>query len=145
MRNVMIAGSVFLLLAFVIIFYSEFRTLNFVDSFLSNPDELAEKVHRVTIWGEGADGSVETLATFNLGDEKFDEALAAISEWEVKRVLFKDMDSTQKMYKLDIGIHANPINPYNLNISSDGMMNIHGKEYELVSGRSIEEIIDIMK
>ncbi|MDN4494400.1 hypothetical protein [Ureibacillus aquaedulcis] len=144
MKKLLLAGAGILLLAGGIIFYSEFRTVNFVDAFLTNPDELADKVHRVTIWGEGDHESFEALAIFNQSDEDFDEILAALSEWEVKRTLFQDIDYTN-MYKMDIANNAQPINPVVLKITPDGMMNIHGKEYKLISGSSMEELIDIAK
>ena len=145
MKKVILSLAGFLLLLGALIFYSEFRTVNFVNAFLSNPEELADKVHRVTIRGELAAGSFETLAIFNPSDENFDDVLAALSEWEVKRALFKKIDSTEIQYVMDIANNAKPIDPFDILISSDGMLNIHGNEYKLVSGPSIEELIDIAK
>ncbi|MFC7686395.1 hypothetical protein [Ureibacillus sp. GCM10028918] len=145
MKKVLLAVAGILVMAGAIIFYSEFRTVNFVDAFLANPEELADKVHGVTIWGEGDDDvSFEALATFNPTNENYDEILAALSEWEVKRTLFQEIDYTN-LYKLDIANNAQPMNPFDIKVTSDGMMNIHGKEYKLVSGSSIEELIDMAK
>ncbi|WP_404427411.1 hypothetical protein LG296_02720 [Ureibacillus chungkukjangi] len=145
MKKVILSLVAFLLLLGALIFYSEFRTVNFVHAFLSDPEELADKVNGVTIWGEGGNGTVQTLATFNSSEEKYEEVIAALNEWEVKRTLFSKQDSSQDMYRINLSNIEKPINPYDILITSDGLLNIHGREYKLVDGPSIEDLIDIAK
>lgn len=145
MKKVILSLAGFLLLIGALVFYSEFRTVNFVHAFLSNPEELADKVQRITIWGEGDSGSNQSLVILNKENENFDEVLAAISEWEVKRTLFNDIDLTKKTYSVDFTPPSNPLDGLSVLITPDEMLIIHSKEYKLVSGPSIEELIDIAK
>ncbi|MCM3388260.1 hypothetical protein M3649_08950 [Ureibacillus chungkukjangi] len=145
MKKVILSLVAFWILLGALIFYSEFRMVNFVHAFLSDPEELSDKVKGVTIWGEGENGTVQTLAILNPSEEKYEEVLAALNEWEVKRTLFSKQDSSQSMYRLYFSNKEKPINPYDILITSDGILNIHGREYKLVSGSSIEELIYIAR
>lgn len=140
MKKLVLSIPRFLLLLAIIICYSEFKTKNFVDAFIASPDQLEEVVDGITIWEDG-----ESVAIIKPEDEQYDEVLDTLREWEVKRALFKDMDVNNKLYQLDIYNDAKPMDAFNLLITKDGMINIHGQEYELVSGGSIEELIEVAK
>lgn len=140
MRKLILSLFGILLLLGGLISYSEFKTKNFVNGFITSTDNFAEVVHGITIWEEGAN-----IAILKPNDDKYGEVLASLRKWEVKRVLFKDMDYNQKMYQLDFVNDAKPLDPYNIIINAYGVMNIHGQEYELVNGSSIEELIEMAK
>ncbi|HWK23589.1 MAG TPA: hypothetical protein VNS08_11220 [Ureibacillus sp.] len=133
------------LLGAVTVFYQEFKTRNFVEYFIASSNNLEDVVHGITIWEETDENSSSSIAILRPGDEKYEEVLSALSSWEVRRALFKEMDLTKKLYKLDIVNDNRPMDPFDILITTDGMLNIHGEEYELVSGSSIEEITDLAK
>lgn len=128
----------------LILGFSEYRTKNFVDTFISNPDEFADMVDSIVIWGE-SDTSTVSEVIVNQGDEKFQEIQSAFSEWEVKRTVFKDLDLNSQTYGINFKSEENPMKSIHILINEDGMMNVNGYEYELVSGITIEELIDRVK
>lgn len=121
--------------------YSEYRTKNFVDTFISNPDEFAEMVDSIVIWGE-SDTSTVSEVIANEGDEKFQEIQSAFSEWEVERTVFKELDLTSQTYGVNFKSEENPMKSIHILINEDGMINVNGYEYQLVSGITIEELIN---
>ncbi|MBD8027498.1 hypothetical protein H9636_12625 [Ureibacillus sp. Re31] len=121
--------------------FSEYRTKNFVDTFISNPDEFVEMVDSIVIWGESDTSTVSEVIT-NEGDELFQEIQSAFSEWEVKRTVFKELDLTSQTYGVNFKSEENPMKSIHILIDKDGMINVNGYEYELVSGITIEELID---
>lgn len=125
----------------LILGFSEYRTKNFVDTFISNPDEFAEMVDSIVIWGESDTSTVSEVIT-NEGDELFQEIQSAFSEWEVKRTVFKELDLTSQTYGVNFKSEENPMKSIHILIDKDGMINVNGYEYELVSGITIEELID---
>lgn len=125
----------------LILGFSEYRTKNFVDTFISNPDEFAEMVDSIVIWGESDTSTVSEVIT-NEGDELFQEIQSAFSEWEVKRTVFKELDLTSQTYGVNFKSEENPMKSIHILIDKDGVINVNGYEYELVSGITIEELID---
>lgn len=121
--------------------FSEYRTKNFVDTFISNPDEFAEMVDSIVIWGE-SDTSTVSEVIANEGDEKFQEIQSAFSEWEVERTVFKELDLNSQTYGVNFKSEENPMKSIHILINEDGMINVNGYEYELVSGITIEELIN---
>lgn len=140
MKKFILTFLIFFLAGAAILFFSEFKTRNFVETFIASPDEFDEVVQGITIWGDGTNQAI-----LKPNDDRYDEVLAALRKWEVKKVLFKDMDLNQKVYQLDFVNDAKPMDPYNILINADGIMNIHGREYELVNGSSVEELIEMAK
>lgn len=124
--------------------FSEYRTKNFVDTFISNPDEFAEAVDSVVIWANN-DTSTTSEVIVNQDDVQFNEIQSAFSEWEMKRTIFKELDLNRQTYGVNFTNAENPMNSFNILIDEDGMINVNGYEYELVSGSSIEELIERVK
>ncbi|RND01208.1 hypothetical protein [Lysinibacillus halotolerans] len=124
--------------------FSEYRTKNFVDTFISNPDEFAEAVDSVVIWANN-DTSTTSEVIVNQVDVQFNEIQSAFSEWEMKRTIFKELDLNRQTYGVNFTNAENPMNSFNILIDEDGMINVNGYEYELVSGSSIEELIERVK
>lgn len=121
--------------------FSEYRTKNFVDTFISNPDEFAEMVDSIVIWGE-SDTSTVSEVIAKEGDEKFQEIQSAFSEWEVERTVFKELDLNSQTYGVNFKSEENPMKSIHILINEAGMINVNGYEYELVSGITIEELIN---
>ncbi|MFC7686396.1 hypothetical protein [Ureibacillus sp. GCM10028918] len=129
----------FWILAAIFIFYPEVKTRNFIDAFITSSDNLEEVVQGIEIRKDGA-----IVAILEPTDEQYEEVLAALKEWEVKRALFKDMDPNQEKYQLNMN-DATTMASFHMVITNDGMIDIRGKEYELVNGSSIDEIIEAAK
>jgi len=129
----------FWVLAGIFIIYPEYKTRNFVDSFITSEDNVEEVIQGISIRKDGA-----ILATLKPTDEQFDELLTALRSWEIKKTS-KDKDPNQETYELTIMNDALQYGNFQLSITEDGMMDIRGSEYELVSGSSIEEIVKVAK
>ena len=126
-------------MAGIFIIYPEYKTRNFVDSFITSEDNVEEVIQGISIRKDGA-----ILATLKPTDEQFDELLTALRSWEIKKTS-KDKDPNQETYELTIMNDALQYGNFQLSITEDGMMDIRGSEYELVSGSSIEEIVKVAK
>jgi len=144
MKKLILSIPVFLILVGILFIYSEYKTRNFVDAFITSSDNLEEVVQGITIWGENEEHGQSTLAILKPGDAHYEEVLAALSGWEVKRAIIKDK-SAQTIYQLDLANDAKPMDPLNIQIATNGTLYLHGYEYKLVKGNSIEEIIAIAK
>lgn len=127
----------FWVLAAIFIIYPELKTRNFMDAFITSSDSAEDVVQRISI---RKDGKIEAI--LEPSDKQYDEVLSALNEWEVKRVPFKEVDFDQKMYELDIQNDAKSLAGLHIVIFKDGMIDIRGQEYKLVSGSSIEELIE---
>ncbi|MDN4494399.1 hypothetical protein [Ureibacillus aquaedulcis] len=128
------------ILAALFIFYPEFKTRNFMDAFITSPENVEEVVQGINIRKDGG-----IVAILKPTDEKYDEVLAELRSWEVKKAMFKDMDYSQEIVELDIMTDGKQLNSFHMAITNNGMIDIRGKEYELVDGSSIEEIIEVVK
>lgn len=144
MKKLLLSLPMFLILVGILIFYSEYKTRNFVDAFITSSDNSEEVVQGITIWEENEEHGHSTLAILKPGDAHYEEVLSALSGWEVKRALSKDK-SAQKIYQVDLASDAKPMDPLNIQIASNGTLYLHGYEYKLVKGSSIEEIIEMVK
>lgn len=140
MKKVILSSLGLLLLLAILICYSEFKTRNFVDTFITSPDRLEEVVQGITIREDGA-----IVADFKPTHERYNEVLSVLRKWEVRRVVFKDTDASQKAYGLDIANYDKAFNHFELAITADGRMNLEKREFELVNGSSIEELIELAK
>jgi len=129
----------FWVLAGIFIIYPEYKTRNFVDAFITSEDNVEEVIQGISIRKDGA-----ILATLKPTDEQFDDLLTALRSWEIKKTS-KDKDPNQETYELTIMNDALQYGNFQLSITEDGMMDIRGSEYELVSGSSIEEIVKVAK
>lgn len=129
----------FWVLAAIFIIYPEFKTRNFIDAFITSSENVDEVVQGINIRKDGA-----IVAILEPKDEQFDEVLAELKNWEIKRAMFKDMDYSKEMVELDILNDAKPPNTFHMVITTDGMIGIRGKEYEVINGSSIEEIIEVL-
>ncbi len=138
MKKLILSLMGILFLLAILILYPEYKTRNFVDSFITSSDNLEEVVQGLTIRKDGA-----IVATLKPGDKQYDEVLADLSKWEIKRAVFKDTDTGVETYQMDfLNDNLKPLTTFNIMITKEGMVDIRGKEYELVSGSSIEEIIE---
>ncbi|KGR76288.1 hypothetical protein [Ureibacillus sinduriensis] len=140
MKKFILPLVAFWILAAIFIIYPEFKTRNFIDAFVTSLDNTEEVIQGIAI---RKDGKIEAL--LEPSDKQYDEVLSALKEWEVKRVPFKEADFDQEKYKLAIQNNARSLTGLNIVIYKDGMIDIRGKEYKLVNGSSIEELIEVAK
>ena len=144
--KILIVTAVILLL--VILAFSEYRTKSFVHTFITDPNELEQKVDRITIWKQELDSNSNiSVASISSNDESFNEVLLAFKDWEVKKLFFGELDSSNTTYTITMTNNEKSIYKENFNVLmlKDGMMNINGREYKLVNGPSLDEVIEMMK
>lgn len=144
MKKVVLTIFAVALCVIFIISYSTFKPKNFVDTFITNPDEYEHLVDSVIIW-EKAGSSNVSLATLNRGDEGYEEVRDVLNDWEVKRVMFSEIDYNDFSTQIDIKSVHHSLSYLNIYINEDGVMSINGSAYQLVNGTSVKELIAIAK
>lgn len=142
--KLVIAAIILLLCVVGIFYYSEYRTMNFIDTFITNPDEFEQLVNSISITEMNGGTNNTILITTDKDEELYSQIRSTLSSWEVKRTLFKDMDVSNIYYKMDFTTENNSMDPLNILISEEGMMNVNGKEFELVKG-DLEELLGIVE
>lgn len=142
--KLVIAAIILLLCAFGIFYYSEHRTMNFIDTFITNPDEFEQLVNSISITEMNGGTNNTILITTDKDEELYNQIRSTLSNWEVKRTLFKNMDVSNIYYKMDFATENNSMHPLNILISEEGIMNVNGKEFELVKG-DLEELLGIVQ
>lgn len=125
-----------------ILFYSEYRTKNFVDEFFVNPGKFEETVDSISIWEMNGGVDNKSILIVNKDEELYSEVCNIFNNWEVKRTLFKRLDVSNSYYKIVFSNKNNSINPINILISKDEMLNVYTREYELVKG-DLDELLKI--
>lgn len=142
--KLVIAAIILLLCVVGIFYYSEYRTMNFIDTFITNPDEFEQLVNSISITEMNGGTNNTILITTDKDEELYSQIRSTLSNWEVKRTLFKNMDVSNIYYKMDFATENNSMDPLNILISEEGMMNVNGKEFELVKG-DLEELLGIVQ
>lgn len=144
-RMKLVSTAIILLLCLVgIFYYSEYRTMNFVEAFIANPDDFEQSVNSISVSEMNGGTNSTTLATAYNDEELYVQIHSILNDWEVKKTISKDMDVSNIYYKIDFASKNNPLDALNILISDDGVMNVNGKEYELVDG-DLEELIGIVQ
>lgn len=142
--KIIISITLFILCIGGVLYYSEYRTKNFVKTFIfQNPDDFERYVDNISIW-EMDDGVKNTkLVSASQNEKTYKELHKALSNWEVKRTLIKDLD-TKNSYQIEISRFSMSVNTVNVLISEDGVMGVRGKKYQLRKG-NIEELLELIK
>ena len=135
-----------ILCVLLILAYSEYRTKNFVHTFISDLDELEQKVDQITIWKQEIDSNI-SIASINNDDEQFNKVLLGLKEWQVKKLFFGDQDASNETYLITMTNDEKSIYQENTKVimTKEGIMNINGRKYKLVEGPSFEEILSKME
>lgn len=143
-KILIVTGILCVLLALT---YSEYRTKSFIHTFIADPEQLEEKVERITIYEQRLETNV-SIATLNSGEEQFEDVLLALKDWKVKKLFYsEDLDPVKQTYLINMTNDDKPIykDSFELIITKEGIMSVNGREYKLVSGNSLEEIMTMME
>ncbi|MCM3386921.1 hypothetical protein M3649_02105 [Ureibacillus chungkukjangi] len=141
--KILISITLFIICIGGVLYYSEYRTKNFVNAVDSDLDNFKYFVDSISILEMENDGFNTKLVAANKDEKLYSKLYSTLINWEVKRTLTKDFD-TKNSYQIVITRGTHSINTLNVLISKDGIMNFNGKNYQLKK-ENIEELLEIIK
>lgn len=138
--KILLSAIIIILCIGGILYYSEYRTMNFIDAFVSNPDEFEELVDSIAVTSNVTSNGI--LTTAYQDDPLYNELHNVLSEWEVKKTFKKQgMDN---LFKISLKSEKHSISSLSILVSTNGILNVNGSNYQLVQGNT-EDILELIQ